>query len=102
MRCCGPILHSAHNVMALPMPSKSRPKRMDNKKLQRQVKIIKQIQEMTDEQLTVFMKEFLKGLDSWNFNMNNLAMFMQLLLQMDPRLAERFMEEMAKKDDKNE
>ena len=53
---------------------------------------------MTEEQLDTFMEEFLKGLDKWNFSMTNLATFMQLLLQMDPKLAECFMKEMAEKD----
>ena len=57
---------------------------------------------MTEEDLDTFMEEFLKGLDAWNFNMDKLAMFMQLLLQMDPKLAEYFMEEMAKRDGNND
>lgn len=72
---------------------------MSDNRLQRNVKVIKQIQEMSEEELDVFMKEFLKGMDKWNFSMKNLAIFMQLLLQMDSKLAERFMMAMADKDE---
>ena len=54
---------------------------------------------MTEKQIDVFMEGFLDGLSHWNFNMDNLAVFMQLLLQMDPKLAERFMKEMADRED---
>lgn len=57
---------------------------------------------MTEKELDTFIEEFLMGLDHWNFNMDRLAIFMQLLLQMDPKLAERFMEEMADRDDKQD
>lgn len=57
---------------------------------------------MTEKQLDAFMEEFLKGLDHRNFSMNRLAVFMQLLIQIDPHLAERFMKEMAEKDRKQD
>lgn len=68
-------------------------------RLQRHVQVITQIQGMTEKQLDVFMVEFLAGLDHRNFSMNRLAEFMQLLLQMDPNLAERFMKAMAEKEE---
>ena len=68
-------------------------------RIKRNVNVIKQLQGMTEEDLDTFMEEFLKGLDHWNFSMDRLAIFMQLLIQMDPHLAERFMKEMAEKED---
>ena len=75
---------------------------MKGDRIKRNIKVITQLQGMTEEDLDTFMEEFLKGLDAWNFNMDKLAMFMQLLLQMDPKLAEYFMEEMAKRDGNND
>ena len=71
---------------------------MKDNRIKRNIKVITQLQGMNEKELDVFIEEFLKGLDHWNFSMDRLAIFMQLLLQMDPKLAERFMEEMAKRD----
>lgn len=75
---------------------------MKDNRIKRNMKVITQLQSMTEKELDTFIEEFLKGLDHWNFNMDRLAIFMQLLLQMDPKLAERFMEEMADRDDKQD
>ena len=72
---------------------------MKDNRIKRNIKVITQLQGMTETELDTFIEEFLKGLDHWNFNMDRLAIFMQLLIQMDPKLAERFMEEMAERDD---
>jgi len=53
---------------------------------------------MTEAELDAFMEEFVKTLDDKNVNPNKLGFFMQLLLQMDSHLAERFMKEVSEKD----
>ena len=75
---------------------------MKPNRITRNISTIKQLQDMTEEQIDVFMVGFLDGLEHWNFSMNNLATFMQLLLQMDSKLAERFMKEMADRDEKKD
>ncbi len=75
---------------------------MKDHRIKRNIQVITQLQGMSESELEVFMEGFLGGLDHWNFNMDNLATFMQLLLQMDSKLAERFMMEMAEKDDKRD
>ena len=72
---------------------------MKDNRIKRNIKVITQLQGMNEKELDTFIEEFLKGLDHWNFSMDRLAIFMQLLIQMDPHLAERFMKEMAEKED---
>lgn len=67
--------------------------------MQRHLFVIDRLQQMNESELDAFMEEFLKGLDSENMNPDRLALFLQLLIQMDPHLAKRFMEAISKKDD---
>lgn len=71
----------------------------DRKKaFQRNVFVINNLKKMNESELESFMEEFKKGLDEMNVSQERLAFFLQLLLQMDPQLAERFMESIAEKD----
>lgn len=65
---------------------------------ERNVAVITQIKTMNEAELDAFMVEFEKGLDENEVSNERLAFFLQLLLQMDPQLAERFMTAIAKKD----
>lgn len=71
---------------------------IDKAALERNLVIIKNLQQMNESELDAFMEEFLKGLESEDVNPDRLAVFLQLLIQMDPRLAKRFMEAISKKD----
>ena len=65
---------------------------------ERNVAVISNIRKMNETELDAFMEEFEKGLQEMEVSNERLAFFLQLLLQMDPRLAERFMDAIAKKD----
>ena len=65
---------------------------------ERNVAVINQVKKMNALELDAFMVEFEKGLGEMEVSTEKLAFFLQLLLQMDPQLAERFMETIANKD----
>ena len=65
---------------------------------QRNVSVINNLKKMNELELDAFMEEFEKGLDENEVSSERLAFFLQLLLQMDPHLAERFMEAIANND----
>ena len=69
---------------------------------ERNVAVITQIKKMNEAELDSFMEEFENGLDVNEVSNERLAFFLQLLIQMDPRLAERFMSAIARKDAQDE
>lgn len=71
---------------------------IDKAALERNLVVIKNLQQMNESELDAFMEEFLKGLDSENVNPDRLAVFLQLLIQIDPQLAKRFMEAVSEKE----
>jgi len=75
---------------------------IDTDALERNLTVIKKLQKMNDSELEAFMEEFVKTLGDRDMNPNKLSFFLQLLIQMDPRLAKRFMEAVSEKDAENE
>jgi len=69
-----------------------------SKEFKRTIGVIQKIQKMSQSELDAFMDEFVKTLGNKKMNPNKLSFFMQLLLQMDPRLAERFVREISKSE----
>ena len=71
---------------------------IDTDALERNLMVIKKLQKMNDSELEAFMEEFVKTLGDKRMNPNKLSFFLQLLIQMDPRLAKRFMEAVSEQE----
>lgn len=76
---------------------------MKNKKaaFDRNLMVIKNLQKMNESELDSFMEEFELGLRTTEVSHERLSFFLQLLLQMEPRLAQRFMESIENEDKLN-
>ena len=69
-----------------------------SKDFKRTIGVIQKLQKMSESEIDAFMDEFVKTLGNKKMNPNKLSFFMQLLLQMDPQLAERFVREISKSE----